>query len=195
MFRALLPAFPDRLPAGTKAMMARPGSAASTSRPGVRLLLRDVRRRLRRPLDERRPRRGAGARPEHRERADRGDGAQLPGADRRARARRGLRRRRAASAAASGCARTTSSTARRPSRSSPTATRAARRERSAASTGARRSTFSSGTANETRLGSKTTVELEAGDVVSCRTCGGGGYGPPERARPRARRRATCARAR
>jgi N-methylhydantoinase B len=31
---------------------------------------------------------------------------------------------------------------------------------------------------ETRLGSKTTVELEAGDVVSCRTCGGGGYGPP-----------------
>jgi N-methylhydantoinase B len=31
---------------------------------------------------------------------------------------------------------------------------------------------------ETRLSSKTTVELEAGDVVSCRTCGGGGYGPP-----------------
>jgi N-methylhydantoinase B len=30
---------------------------------------------------------------------------------------------------------------------------------------------------ETRLSSKTTVELEAGDVVSCRTCGGGGYGP------------------
>jgi N-methylhydantoinase B len=31
---------------------------------------------------------------------------------------------------------------------------------------------------ETRLGSKVTVELEPGDVVSCRTCGGGGYGPP-----------------
>ena len=31
---------------------------------------------------------------------------------------------------------------------------------------------------ETRLGSKTTFDLEPGDVVSCRTCGGGGYGPP-----------------
>ena len=31
---------------------------------------------------------------------------------------------------------------------------------------------------ETRLGAKTTIELEAGDVVSYRTCGGGGYGPP-----------------
>ena len=31
---------------------------------------------------------------------------------------------------------------------------------------------------ETRLGSKVTVELEAGDAISVRTCGGGGYGPP-----------------
>jgi N-methylhydantoinase B len=31
---------------------------------------------------------------------------------------------------------------------------------------------------ETRLGSKSTVELEAGDTISVRTCGGGGYGPP-----------------
>jgi N-methylhydantoinase B len=30
-----------------------------------------------------------------------------------------------------------------------------------------------------RLGSKTTIELAPGDVVSYRTCGGGGYGPPE----------------
>jgi N-methylhydantoinase B len=29
-----------------------------------------------------------------------------------------------------------------------------------------------------RLGSKTTVEIGAGDVISYRTCGGGGYGPP-----------------
>ncbi|HET9244067.1 MAG TPA: hypothetical protein VFN99_11560, partial [Gaiella sp.] len=36
---------------------------------------------------------------------------------------------------------------------------------------------------ETRLGSKTTVELEPGDIVSCRTCGGGGYGPPEERDP------------
>ncbi len=31
---------------------------------------------------------------------------------------------------------------------------------------------------ERRLPAKATVELEAGDVVSYRTCGGGGYGPP-----------------
>jgi N-methylhydantoinase B len=36
---------------------------------------------------------------------------------------------------------------------------------------------------ETRLGSKTTVELEAGDVLSVRSCGGGGYGPPEEREP------------
>ena len=32
---------------------------------------------------------------------------------------------------------------------------------------------------ETLLGAKTTIEIQAGDVVSYRTCGGGGYGPPE----------------
>ncbi len=66
-------------------------------RPGherVRLLPRDVRRRLRRAARERRPRRGADARPEHRERAGRGDGAELPGARRPALARRRLGRRR-----------------------------------------------------------------------------------------------------
>jgi N-methylhydantoinase B len=34
-----------------------------------------------------------------------------------------------------------------------------------------------------RLGSKTTIQLAPGDVVSYRTCGGGGYGPPERRDP------------
>lgn len=33
------------------------------------------------------------------------------------------------------------------------------------------------------LGSKTTLELQPGDVVSYRTCGGGGYGPPEARAP------------
>jgi N-methylhydantoinase B len=33
------------------------------------------------------------------------------------------------------------------------------------------------------LGSKVTVELKPGDVVSYRTCGGGGYGPPEERDP------------
>ena len=36
---------------------------------------------------------------------------------------------------------------------------------------------------ETRLPAKTTVTVEAGDVVSYRTCGGGGYGPPEERDP------------
>lgn len=34
-------------------------------------------------------------------------------------------------------------------------------------------------AEAAKLGSKVTVQLKRGDVVSCRTCGGGGYGPPE----------------
>ncbi len=32
---------------------------------------------------------------------------------------------------------------------------------------------------ETRLGSKSTTEVVPGDIVSIRSCGGGGYGPPE----------------
>jgi N-methylhydantoinase B len=31
---------------------------------------------------------------------------------------------------------------------------------------------------ETRLGSKSTTEVIPGDIVSVRSCGGGGYGPP-----------------
>ena len=34
-----------------------------------------------------------------------------------------------------------------------------------------------------RLPCKTTIELQSGDVVSYRTCGGGGYGPPEEREP------------
>ena len=36
---------------------------------------------------------------------------------------------------------------------------------------------------ETRLGSKSTVDLLAGDIVSVRSCGGGGFGPPEERDP------------
>ena len=190
------PRLPRRLPAGHEGDDV-PGraSAASTSRPGRTLLLRDVRRRLRRPVDERRPGRRAGARPEHRERADRGDRAQLPGADHAARARRELRGRRAASAAGSGCARTTSSTG------TTTFTILADRDR-AGPWGA----FGGHDGDvaeyvlirdgaETRLGSKSTVELEPGDVISVRTCGGGGYGAARGARAGRASCATCSRAR
>ncbi|HEY4349165.1 MAG TPA: hydantoinase B/oxoprolinase family protein [Gaiellaceae bacterium] len=37
--------------------------------------------------------------------------------------------------------------------------------------------------SERRLGSKSTIDLEPGDVISVRTCGGGGYGPPEERDP------------
>jgi N-methylhydantoinase B len=36
---------------------------------------------------------------------------------------------------------------------------------------------------ETRLSSKTTLDLVPGDVISVRTCGGGGYGTPEEREP------------
>jgi N-methylhydantoinase B len=36
---------------------------------------------------------------------------------------------------------------------------------------------------ELRLPAKTTLELQPGDVISYRTCGGGGYGPPEERDP------------
>ena len=36
---------------------------------------------------------------------------------------------------------------------------------------------------ETRLSSKSTLDLVPGDVISVRTCGGGGYGPPEERAP------------
>jgi N-methylhydantoinase B len=41
---------------------------------------------------------------------------------------------------------------------------------------------------ETKLGSKVTLELEAGDTISVRTCGGGGYGPVRERDPEAVRR-------
>jgi len=36
---------------------------------------------------------------------------------------------------------------------------------------------------EVKLGSKSTTEVVAGDIVSVRSCGGGGYGPPEERDP------------
>lgn len=38
-------------------------------------------------------------------------------------------------------------------------------------------------AEAAELGSKVTLQLQPGDVVSYRTCGGGGYGPPEKRDP------------
>ena len=88
------------------------------------------------------------------------------------------------------------------SRSSPTATASGRGARSAAHDARVAEYVLIRGGAETRLGSKVTVELEPGDVISVRTCGGGGYGPPEerepaavRARRRARARSSLERAR
>ena len=49
MFRALLPAFPERLPAGTKGMMCQAGfGSLDVARRQLHVLLRDARRRVRR---------------------------------------------------------------------------------------------------------------------------------------------------
>ena len=96
LFRALLPGFPDRLCAGTKGMMCQAGFGSLDIEAGSYTCFYDTfARRVRRAARERRPRRRPGARPEHRERADRGDRAQLPGVDRSALARRELRGARA----------------------------------------------------------------------------------------------------
>ena len=90
--RALIPAFPERLPAGTKGMMCQAGFGSLDVAAGKYTCFYDTFAggyggRVR----ERRPRRRPVAQPEHRERADRGDRAQLPGAHQRPLARRGLR--------------------------------------------------------------------------------------------------------
>ena len=133
-------------------------------------------------LGERRPRRRPVEQPEHRERADRGDRAQLPGPHRRALARRGLggagplpRRPRAAQ----GLPLRPAHDLHRPRRPRPS--RAVGRVRRRRGPLAEYVHVRDG--EETRLGSKSTVELVPGDVISVRTCGGGGYGPPEEREP------------
>ena len=133
-----------------------PGGLRRARRRGgrVHLLLRHVRRRLRRPARERRPGRGADARPEHRERADRGDRAQLPGADRAARARRGLRGAGPAPRRARPAQGLPLRPARRRSRSSPTATASARGASFGGHDARRRRVRPVRDGVETRLGSK-----------------------------------------
>ena len=134
LFRALLPALPERLPAGTKGMMCQAGFGSLDAAAGTYTCFYETfAGGYGGRLALRRPRRRAGARPEHRERADRGDRAQLPGPDRAPRAASRTPRAPAGIAAASGSARTTSSTGRRRTRSSPTATASGRTASRAAS--------------------------------------------------------------
>ena len=84
---------PEAAPGGDEGDDVPGGLRRARPRGGrVRLLLRDVRRRLRWPVRKRRAGCRPDARPEHGERAGRGDRAQLPGPGRAARARPGQRR-------------------------------------------------------------------------------------------------------
>ena len=137
---------------------------------------------------ERRPGRGAGARPEHRERAGRGDRAQLPGADRRATRSSRTPRARAGSAAGSGCAATTASTG------TTTFTILADRDRAGPVGRVRRrsrprrpSTSTSATASRRGSASKTTLELVAGR----RRSASGPAAAAATARPRSATRSAC----
>ena len=150
----------------------------------VLLLPRDLRRRLRRPRRERRPRRRADARPEHRERPGRGDRAQLPGARRAALARRGLGRRRALprrARAAQGLPLRPPDDVHRARRPDDARARRARFGGHDGQVGRVRPRPRRRGAAARRRRRRST--LEAGDVVSYRTCGGGGYGPPEERDP------------
>ena len=161
-----------------------PGGLRLAGRRGrqVHVLLRHVRGRLRRPLRERRPRRGPVARPEHGERPDRGDRAQLPGAHQRALARRGLggagtlpRRPRAPQGLPLRPAHDLHRACRpRPGRAVGRVRRPHRADRRVRARPRRR---------RDEAVSKTTLDLVPGDVISVRTCGGGGYGPPEERDP------------
>ena len=142
--------------------MCQRASARSTRHGQLLLLLRDARRRLRRAARKRRPGRRPGARPEHRERADRGDRAQLPGAHRAPRARRGLRGPGPVPRRARAAPRLPMLTSRRRSRSWPTVTGTARGARSAAATRPVAEYVLIRDGVETRLGSKTTARARRG---------------------------------
>ena len=185
IFRALLPALPERLPAGTKAMMCHAGFG------GVDPLTNEYYCFLE----------TFGGGYGGRFASDGPDAVQTHGQNTENApveetelnypvrvdpplARRGLRRRRAASAAGSGCARTSSSTGRRRSPCSPTARCAARRARFGGHDGkvgrVRADPRRRGDAARAR---RRRSSVEAGDTISYRTCGGGGYGPPEERDP------------
>ena len=197
LFRALLPGFPDRLRAGTKGMMCQAGFGSLDIEAGSYTCFYDTfAGGYGGAARERRPRRRAGARPEHRERADRGDRAQLPGADRSA--SRSSRTPRGPGRFRGGLGLRKDylfDRATRPSPSWPTATRPGRWGAFGGHDGNVAEYVLIRAGAETRLGSKTTVDLEPGDVISVRTCGGGGYGPPEERDPRLGSCATCWRAR
>ena len=135
IFRAILPALPAALPAGTKAMMCHAGFGGVDPVTNEYVcFLETFGGGYGGAARERRSRRRAGARPEHRERTRRGDRAQLSGARGTGSRSSTTPRVPAAFAAGSVCARTSSSTGRRPSPSSPTAPSPVPRVPSAATT-------------------------------------------------------------
>ncbi len=130
-----------------------------------------------------RPGRGPAASPEHRERPGRGDRDQLPGPHPALRADRGVggpghapRRARPASRLHLRGRRVVHDPRRPRPLGAVRAVRRARPRRPA------RYILNPDTA-PTTVSSKTTLSLHPGDVISIQSCGGGGYGPPDRRDP------------
>ena len=162
IFRALLPALPERLPAGTKAMMCHAGFGGVDAETNEYYCFLET----------------FGGGYGGRFASDGPDAVQTHGQNTenapveetelnypvRSRASRSSRTRtgRGASAAGSGCARTSSSTGRRRSPSSPTARSPVRRARSAVAPGRPAEYVLIRGGVETRLGAKTTVEARGG---------------------------------
>ena len=195
MFRALLEALPERLPAGTKAMICHAGFGgvdAATGEYGCFLetfaggyggrfasdgpdaVQTHGQNTENAPVEE--------TELNYPVRVDRLSLSRTPAG-------------RAASAAASGCARTSLRPADDLHRARrPHAQRAVGRFDGGLE-GARAEYVLVRDGESRRLlGAKTTLDVVPGDVISYRTCGGGGYGPPADRDP-ARVERTCARAR
>ena len=176
--------FRERLPAGTKGMMCQAGFGSLDVAAGTYTCFYDT---FAGGYGGRLASDGPDAVQAHGQNTenapDRGDGAQLPGHDRPPRARRGLRRARPLPRrprAAQGLPLRPADDVHDPRRPRPL--RALGRGRRAAAAGSR-STCCIRDGAETRLGSKSTVDLVPGDVISVRSCGGGGYGAPSEREP------------
>ena len=184
MFRALLPAFPERLPAGTKGMMCQAGFGSLDVAAGSYTCFYDT---FAGGYGGRHASDGPDAVQAHGQNTenapDRGDRAQLPGQHRPARARRGLRRAGPLPRRPRAAQGLPLRPGRRPSPCSPTATGSGPWGAAGGRSGRVAEYVQVRDGVETRLGSKSTVDLVPGDVISVRSCGGGGYGPPEERDP------------
>ncbi|HET7046274.1 MAG TPA: hydantoinase B/oxoprolinase family protein [Gaiellaceae bacterium] len=185
LFKALLPAFPDRLPAGTKAMMCQAGFGALDAASGTYVCFYDTFAggyggRLASDGPDAVQAHGQNTENAPVEETERGYPVRIDrlslveGSEGAGRSRGGLGLRKDYRFDLH----TTFTVLADRDRSGPHGVFGGRAGRVAEYVHVRAGV-------ETRLPSKTTLDLVPGDVISVRTCGGGGYGPPEEREPEA----------